>query len=332
MDRASQSFFSLLGLCAVLGAWVACGFATYVLAPLLFGGALSSGLAAACLLPAIVLTVLLGVSIGAGLRTLLRLLAASRRLERRVVADTLPSPPTLHVAVQAAGLDGRVRMIEGEEPSSFVHGILTPRIAISRGFVEQLSDAELRATLEHERYHVCSLDPLRALLAKVMVDAFFLLPSLEGLRDRYELGRELAADRRAETVHGPRALVGALLKALQGPESDSVVSASLADRTHLDARISRLETGRAAVPALGRSSDLGLSILGGASFAMLFAAAVFGLGGGSALTGLASDEFSASGALFCLICLVSLGGGTLLAMHRLSLKAARPLLGEGSPR
>src|SRR6478672_10137934 len=38
--------------------------------------------------------------------------------------------------------------------------VLTPRVAVSRGLLEGVSDDELRAVLEHERYHVCNLDPV----------------------------------------------------------------------------------------------------------------------------------------------------------------------------
>jgi beta-lactamase regulating signal transducer with metallopeptidase domain len=59
------------------------------------------------------------------------------------------------------------------------HGVLTPRVAVSEGLVEGVSDDELRAVLEHEHYHVCNLDPLKAVLAQTLSAAFFFLPGLE---------------------------------------------------------------------------------------------------------------------------------------------------------
>lgn len=85
---------------------------------------------------------------------------------------------------------------------SFAYGVLTPRVAVSRGLLKGVSDDELRAVLEHERYHVCNLDPLKVVLVQALSAAFFFLPALDSLRARYLAGRELAADRRAVRACG----------------------------------------------------------------------------------------------------------------------------------
>lgn len=133
------------------------------------------------------------------------------------------------------------------------------------------------------------LDPLRALLGKALTEAFFLLPSLEALRIRYEAGRELAADCRAERLAGRRALLGALLKALEQPDRESVTGVSLADPGLLDARISRLETGETPRPAPIGIQSLLTSALGACSFLLLVIAAVVGLDGTSVLAELAAE-------------------------------------------
>jgi hypothetical protein len=322
MDSPTRNFLGLVGISATLAAYVVCGVIAYVLVPFL--GLRPETLARigpACLLPAIVLFVVIGISAGAARRTLVRQMSASRRLSRRVRAQALSAPPELFAAAQAAGLDGRASMVDSGEQFSFVYGIFVPRVAISRGFLESLTAEELRAALEHERYHVRHLDPLRALLGKTLVEAFFLLPSLEVLRIRYEAGRELAADRHAEHVCGRRSLLGALLKAMEGPGRELAVSASLADPGFLDARISRLETGQAPALASADIRSLFTSALGAASFLLLFIAAVVGLGGRSALAHVAADELSAGGALLGALCVapvVVIGG---LAYWRLSRRA-----------
>ena len=326
MDSATRNFLGLVGVSATLAAYPACGFIAYVLVPLL---ALSPGalahLGPVCLLPVVALTALVGTSAGLALRTLGRQISASRRLSRRVRALALPPPPELSVAAKATGLDGRVTVVDSAEQFSFVYGILVPRVAIGRGFLESLTAEELRAALEHERYHVRHLDPLRALLGKVLTEAFFLLPSLEVLRLRYEAGRELAADRRAERVGGRRALLGALLKALEEPGREPVVSVSLADPALLDARISRLETGM--TPALAPVGIQGLltSVLGALSFLLLLIAAVVGLGGTSALASMAADELSASGTLLGAMCAAPVVALVGLAYWRLARRASEPL-------
>jgi Zn-dependent protease with chaperone function len=326
MDSPTRNFLGLVGTSAALAAYPVCGFLAYVLIPLLgLSPDALAHLGPVCLLPAIALTVLVGASAGLAARTLGRHISASRRLSRRVRVLALPPPPELSVAAKASGLDGRVTVVDSAEQSSFVYGILVPRVAIGCGFLESLTAEELLATLEHERYHVRHLDPLRALFGKVLTEAFFLLPALEVLRLRYEAGRELAADRRAERVGGRRALLGALAKALEGPGRELAISVSLADPGLLDARISRLETGRA--PALARVGVQGLltSALGAFSFFLLLIAAVVGLGGTSALAGMAADELSASGTLLGALCAAPVVALVSLAYWRLARRAREPL-------
>lgn len=322
MDSATRNFLGLVGISATLAAYAVCGLVAYVLIPFLgLGPAALARLGPACLLPAAVLVTLIGISVGGGLRALARQISASRRLARRVRAHTLSESPQLRAAAQAVGLDGRVTIVDSSERFSFVHALVAPRIVISRGFLESLTADELRAALEHERYHVRHMDPLRALLGKALVEAFFLLPSLEVLRLRYEAGRELAADRRAERVCGRRPLLGALLKAVEEPGREPVVSASLADPGFLDARITRLETGRAPAPASAAVPGLLVSALGACSFLLLFTAAVAGLGGTSALARVAADELSVGGALVGALCLAPVVVAAALTYWRLSRRA-----------
>ncbi len=99
--------------------------------------------------------------------------------------------------------------------------------------------------LEHERYHVCNLDPLKMLVLRTLSATLFFLPVLSSLRARYVTGCELAADRRAVLTCGRRPLVGALLKVVRGPEWNELhMAASLGGHELLDARVAQLETGR----------------------------------------------------------------------------------------
>ncbi len=327
MDSATRNFLGLVGISASLSAYAACGFVGYVLVPLLgFHPAALARLSLVCLLPAAALTLLVGTSAGLALRTLGRQTCGSRRLARRVKALALPAPPELLATAKAAGLDGRVAMIDSTEQFSFVYGVWAPRVAISRAFLAALTPDELRAALEHERYHVRQLDPLRALLAKALTEAFFLLPSLEVLRLRYEAARELAADRHAEGACGRRPLLGALLKALEQPGHEQMTTASLAHPGLLDARISRLETGQEPALTPADIPSLFTSALGAGSFLSLFIAAVAGLGGTSALTGVVTDELGTGGALLGALCVAPIVAVVGLIYWRLSRRASQPLL------
>lgn len=135
MDSAGRNFLGLVGISAALSAYPVCGFVVYVLVPLL---SLSLGTPAhvgpICLLPAILLTALIAASAGLALRTLGLQASASHRLSRRVRALALPAPPELSTAGKAAGLGGRVTMLDSPGRSSFVYGILVPALPSTGGF------------------------------------------------------------------------------------------------------------------------------------------------------------------------------------------------------
>lgn len=326
MDSAARNFFALVGICAVLGTYAVWGTIAYVLIPL-FGvnGGAFGGVAAARFLPAVILAALLSISAGLAAGTLRRQMSASRHLSRRIQALALSPTPELQVAAKLTGLVGRVVLVDSEERFTFVYGILVPRVAISQGFLEILTNEELRAALEHERYHVRNLDPFRDLTGKVLSEAFFLLPSLRVVHARYEVARELAADRRAERACGRRPLLGALMKALEEPGwRRSIVSARLVGSDLLAARLSRLETGQVPTLAAVSSSSLAWSALGASGFLFAFLSAMIDLDGTSVLARAAAYELSATGIRLDALCVAPVAAAAL-AYRRLARRACQPL-------
>jgi Zn-dependent protease with chaperone function len=322
MDSPGRSFLSLLGLASVLATYSLCGFVALIVLPLIEGAAPSHG-SVLCLLPAASLGGVLMTATWRGGRSMRANLIASRKLGERIEATAIRHPPRLGSAVASADLRGRVDLVDEEGAFSFSYGLLAPRIAISSGLLDRLSDQELRAALEHERYHVRNLDPLRSLIAAAVSDGFFLLPYLSVLRARYEAGRELAADLCAERACGRRALLAALVKALDGSDPGQAIGPSLAAPALLDARVRRLETGRN--PRLPRLDlpTLARSVYGGAALTALFALALLGLGGVGALQQAASTELEARTDILGLACLVPLFALPALALWRLRQRARR---------
>ncbi|MGH2831252.1 MAG: M56 family metallopeptidase, partial [Solirubrobacteraceae bacterium] len=221
LDRANRSFLACMLMALLLGAFVFCGAVGGVLMPLLLVRASRGQLGGLLeLLPASVFVAVTAIGLGLGVHVLARQLVASRRLAHRVRALAVTASEALNQATVASRLDGRVVLVEAPVAFSFVYGLLTPRVALSRGLEQSATPAELRAILEHERYHVCNLDPLKIVLLRALAAALFFMPALAWLCERYLSGRELAADRRAVAVCGRRALAGALLKVLPGPAWD----------------------------------------------------------------------------------------------------------------
>jgi len=176
-------------------------------------------------------------------------------------------------------------VVDSPERFSFAFGALTPRVAVSRGLVEAVSTEELLAVLEHERYHVRNVDPLKVVCARAVGDALFYLPALRDLGARYLTGRELAADQRAVAASGVQPLAGALLKVVRAPAHwDEVeAAAALGGNEVLDLRLAQLEAGRE--PAIGRLSprSLALSVVAITLVIAAVAMSIGALGGRDAL-------------------------------------------------
>lgn len=117
-----------------------------------------------------------------------------------------------HVAARLGILDVVVCCVD-PRPYAYCAGFLEPRIYVSTGAVAALGDAELEAVLIHERHHRLRRDPLRVLVGRAAASLLFALPLVGELQRRFELAKELDADRAAVSAQGgrPAALAGALL-------------------------------------------------------------------------------------------------------------------------
>ena len=167
--------------------------------------------------------------------------------------------------------------------------MLTPCVAVSRGLVEAASADELRAVIEHERYHVRNVDPLKIVLARSLSAALFFLPVLAALRARYIGDCELAADRHAIARCGDRPLAGALLKVIRGPNWNELsVAVAIGGPDLLDVRVLQLETGAEPRPIAVGGRPMALSILSASLFILAYMASAYSLGGPAAVSGLAS--------------------------------------------
>jgi beta-lactamase regulating signal transducer with metallopeptidase domain len=203
---------------------------------------------------------------------------------------------------------------------------MTPRVVVSRGLVERATDAELRAVLEHEQYHVHNIDPLKSAIVRVLSEALFFLPALDSLRARYVASRELAADRRAVATCGRRSLAGALLKAVQGPDwSEQAGAAAISSLDLLDVRLRQLETGSEPKPAALDTGSVVLSLGGVAVFTFVFIMSVSCLGGTAAVHHATGTGLMAATWLDALSCTAPFAGAGLLLYSLIALRASRPL-------
>jgi beta-lactamase regulating signal transducer with metallopeptidase domain len=129
------------------------------------------------------------------------------RETRALLALTVAPSPELRAV--AAELGVALRELPDGRPFCALVGALAPRIVVSSGTVAQLSRAELRAAVLHERGHARRGDHAVAALLAFVVDVL-PLPARE-LAGLYREAREWAADRHALQSASAVDLAGALL-------------------------------------------------------------------------------------------------------------------------
>lgn len=147
--------------------------------------------------------------------------------------------------VELLGATARRDTVAGEQvwllPSAALAAYTLPRagVVLSRGTVETLDDAQLRAVLAHERAHLRGrhhvvLGALRGLRSMLGV-----VPLLRAAPEAVAAYAEMAADDAALRSHGRGALAGALL-ALHRPGTAPAGVALHAGASHVPSRIGRL--------------------------------------------------------------------------------------------
>lgn len=155
---------------------------------------------------------LVSLMLVSGLLTAWKLWRATQRLMQTMQTARLPLPPVVaRLAVRLNLVDSLV-VVPNRAPFSFCYGFRRPRICLSLGLIELLTEAELEAVLWHEAYHLYRREPLRMAMAIGLSRFFFFIPLLAELRDHYLAEKELAADTAAVAHTSQAALAGALHK------------------------------------------------------------------------------------------------------------------------
>lgn len=134
-------------------------------------------------------------------------------------------PPDLEALISEFGLNpSRLVLLNVTQPLTFCFGFLRPRICLSTGLIEILTQSQLHAALFHEEYHRKRFDPLRLLLVEAVATALFFLPVVREWRASFKIQLELDADQYAILKTGKTALAGALHRLL----SDAAVAVPIA--------------------------------------------------------------------------------------------------------
>lgn len=128
----------------------------------------------------------------------------------------VPSPPRLASIADRLGVGGRVVLFDAPVAIAFTAGLLRPRIYVSTPALSDLGEDEIEAVVLHERAHLERSDPLRIAVVRLLASALFFVPLAEELRRRFEVAKELDADRAVIATQRRMTPLAAALERLGG--------------------------------------------------------------------------------------------------------------------
>lgn len=221
MSQSDRAFGILLASAAAVGAVLA-----LPLALTLFPGAIQQTLHASesvmrtCVAAVYALgrdlpplgAVVLALAVGSIVATVVSVIGLLRRTARVTRRAPIAAPTGLLAAAERVGVAPQLRVFADDAALAYTAGLVRPRIWVSTALALDLTADELDAVLWHEREHLLRRDPLRVVIARTIASLFLVVPAVRLAATRFEVAKELDADRAAvRAQRGPAALAGALV-------------------------------------------------------------------------------------------------------------------------
>ena len=145
-----------------------------------------------------VIPLILLIIISRGGVSFIQQIRATRRLIQTFYPLKVTPPTRLQTLLVAHNLTiDDVVFLNLTSSHAFCLGFFRPRIWLTSGLVNLLSEAELAAVIAHEAYHCQKRDPLRLAISRALQAGFFFLPVVGDLAKAVKLQQEVAADQAA---------------------------------------------------------------------------------------------------------------------------------------
>lgn len=162
-------------------------------------------------------------------------------LWRRFAPNAIRLPKSVQKFSTILNLKNKIYVIVDVNLFSFCVGLISPRIVISSGLLESLSDKELEAVLLHEQAHIQHHDPLKMMFGKTIASMFFFLPIFGELNKNMITVNELFADNwTIQMQQTSEFLKGAMRKILTAPQTALTSVPAISNPDSLEVRIYRL--------------------------------------------------------------------------------------------
>lgn len=185
------------------------------------------------LLPILLFILIIAVVIFKVLITYFKIHTLRHKLRGKITTNN-----KIIVLVEKIGLKNKVIVVESSKKFAFCLGIRNPKIYISTGFMSHISLKEVEVVLRHEQYHLERHDTTIQVMASVVHSVFFFYPLVGDLVRRYQIEREIEADKFAVSYTGNKdTLVSVLKKLLSFPSIEPAFAANISDQNTLEPRI-----------------------------------------------------------------------------------------------
>lgn len=165
----------------------------------------------------------------------------------RDVAGAAPgaSNARLRRVVTGAGISASIQLLVSTKRIAFTAGLWKPRIFVTTGLVDALTDGELEAVLLHEELHAQRRDPLRTVIARAWAAMLFFLPVLKDLARYHYVRKEIEADAHSIQRQGTRRHVAsALYRLTASPGNCPSGATAFGEPATVEARLEVLRTGQ----------------------------------------------------------------------------------------
>lgn len=154
---------------------------------------------------------------------------------------TISNNPSVIQIRSSLGLSNRdVWEFNEKNAVAFCAGAFSPKIFVSKGAIEKLSEPELQAVLAHEARHMAMRDPLRSIILRAVRHSFFFLPFIRILVERFEAIKEISADESSLAICKNRESLAQALYKLSASNVNISSFAFFADERVLSLRVAAL--------------------------------------------------------------------------------------------
>ena len=144
----------------------------------------------------ILTAIVLVITLGLFLKTLLSYIKTKRKLEVLLQKQVPYLPQKLEIILERNGVQkGLIIIVEEADVYALTIDWFLPKIVVSTKLIRELDKNQLEAVILHEYYHLKNLHPLLLIVGEILSSSLLLLPILRDLTGKMRTVLEKEADK-----------------------------------------------------------------------------------------------------------------------------------------